>query len=414
MVNKFTNLFKQIWWNSENSFPKSLGNKTDFLYKKKVEKETDAFLNNFVSHIQDFPENTSQQIIWKERLKNIIDNYVTTSDFISREDMNVLFQNGMVKSTEQFYNNVKNSDPEMVIEDIGQAMRNVWIMNIIQILMNKEIKCSPSVFGYSMLYPYTDNYLDDINILKEDKVNFNERFEKRLKGEAIEPISESENKIFSMVDLIESQFKREDFPEVYESLLGIHCAQKKSLFQQDSLCSPYEKDILGISIEKGGISVLTDAYLVNGKLEEKEAAFFFGYGVILQFCDDLQDAAKDLKNKHMTIFSQTARKWPLDNITNSMFHFMDSIIETGHIFKSGEDDEILRLIRKNCTQLILFAIVKNKSLFTKKYIKEIRGYLPFTFGYMKNFYKNNKKRYSSLDDSYGGMPVDKIILFGLE
>jgi hypothetical protein len=61
----------------------------------------------------------------------------------------------------------------------------------------------------------------------------------------------------------------------------------------------YEKDILAMSIEKGGSSVLADAYLINGTLTEKEATFFFGYGVLLQICDDLQDGKKDLQEQHM-------------------------------------------------------------------------------------------------------------------
>ena len=51
----------------------------------------------------------------------------------------------------------------MTLQEIGQAMRNVWIMNISQVLLNVEVKFTNAIFAYSMLYPYTDNILDDKN-----------------------------------------------------------------------------------------------------------------------------------------------------------------------------------------------------------------------------------------------------------
>ena len=38
---------------------------------------------------------------------------------------------------------------------------------------------------------------------------------------------------------------------------------------------PYEVDVLGISLEKGGTSVLADRYLVAGSLTEAQGACFF-------------------------------------------------------------------------------------------------------------------------------------------
>ena len=55
--------------------------------------------------------------------------------------------------------------------------------------------------------------------------------------------------------MIESQYERDDFPAVYLSLLAIHQAQWASLRQQ----SPeIDDEALGLSIAKGGASVLAD------------------------------------------------------------------------------------------------------------------------------------------------------------
>lgn len=50
--------------------------------------------------------------------------------------------------------------------------------NALQLLFGKEVYYSKANFAYSMLYPYTDNYLDNTNIDKNDKILFNNWLEK--------------------------------------------------------------------------------------------------------------------------------------------------------------------------------------------------------------------------------------------
>ena len=52
-------------------------------------------------------------------------------------------------------------NPSFELGDLYQALRNVWIMNSQQLFRGSPIVYSPSIFAYSMLYPYTDNALDD-------------------------------------------------------------------------------------------------------------------------------------------------------------------------------------------------------------------------------------------------------------
>ena len=67
-----------------------------------------------------------------------------------------------------------------------------------------------------------------------------------------------------------------------------------------------------ISVEKGGTSVLADAYLVCGNLDTELSDLMFGFGFVLQLIDDLQDAKEDCNNNHMTVFSQELNKERLD------------------------------------------------------------------------------------------------------
>ena len=411
-INGFTLQYSQIWWNTEKqSVP--LVNSTSYWDKRKKEKETDEFIEAFVGCIENFPEKEKERRLWKEKVQGLIEEFTVKSELISKQDKNILLNQGLPKITEQFVSEAKSFNPNMKIEDIGQAMRNVWIMNIIQMLLGKKPEFTEAVFGYSMLYPYTDNYLDHTEISREEKIEISNRFEKRLKGEVVEANNPYEDSLFELVRRIEGQYNRIEYPEVFESLLGIHYGQKKSLFQQGRKSCPYDTDILGISIEKGGISVLADAYLVSGKLTEEEARFFFGYGVLLQICDDLQDAAEDLKNNHMTIVSQIAKKWPLDNITTGLINFTLKLIDSAECFHCENKDQLKELIRKNCIQLILFAIAKNKRLYSRKYFREVEGYFPYRNRYMNGFYKKLKKKYSNIQPSYGGMATEEIIMYAI-
>ncbi len=411
-VQNLKEYFIHKWWHTSSDFPK-LHNKTNYSYKKRKEKEINIFINDFINLIKQYPEDEDSRKIWKNNANNLIDNFIINSDLICMEDKNLLLDTDLLQISEDFVTKAKSFDSSIDIEDIGQAMRNVWIINIIQLLLNKKIALTPSAFGYSMLYPYTDNYLDNKSISKEEKLRISDRFKKRLEGFNIEPESEYERMIFELVSIIEGEYHRKNYPMVFESLLSMHNAQMKSLRQQGEKTGPYEQDILGISIEKGGISVLADAYLVNGKLTYKEASFFFGYGVLLQICDDLQDAENDYKSGHMTIVSQLLKKWPLDKITNKLINFTFDIIDNELCLNCANKYQIKELIRKNCLQLILFAVAKNKRFYSKRYFKAINDYFPFTQRYMLSIYKKLTEKLNQLEDSYNGTKTEKIIMNAL-
>ncbi|WP_291565618.1 MULTISPECIES: class 1 isoprenoid biosynthesis enzyme [unclassified Clostridium] len=405
-------LYKNVWWNTNKDFPK-LDGEVSYFEKIKMEKQTDKFINEIIKIIESFPNEDTRKNQWRDRFNNIIDEFINKSPLINSKDKEILLSRELLKSTEEFINVAKTFDSNISTEDIGQAMRNVWIMNILQMLFGMKVAFTDSIFGYSMLYPYTDNYLDNPKISKEEKVNTNVRLEKRLKGELIEPNNEYEKRVFDLVSKIENTFAREIYPEVFQSLIYIYNGQVKSMIQQGKRTSPYETDILGISIEKGGSSVLADGYLVKGKLSYEEARFCYGYGILLQICDDLQDATEDLENNHMTIISQLAEKWDLDNITNGLINFTINLIEDVECFQCRNIKELKQLIKKNCLQLIYFAIAANKNLYSKSYFKEIEKYFPYRRRYMIKLFDKLKKKFSNMKESYNGVSIEEIIKYGL-
>src|SRR5688572_5851656 len=63
--------------------------------------------------------------------------------------------------SEEFVRLARTFDPTLSGEDIYQAGRNAWTANGLQWLLGLAVQITPSILAYSLLYPYTDNYLDD-------------------------------------------------------------------------------------------------------------------------------------------------------------------------------------------------------------------------------------------------------------
>ena len=76
-------------------------------------------------------------------------------------------------------------DPTLSMADITQACRNAWTACGLQPLLGESIGITPSILGYSLLYPYSDNFLDCEDVSGEAKLRFSERFRDRLRGQRI-------------------------------------------------------------------------------------------------------------------------------------------------------------------------------------------------------------------------------------
>ena len=183
--------------------------------------------------------------------------------------------------------------------------------------------------------------------------------------------------------MIESQWDRSRYPLVYESLLAIHSAQARSLALVSPGASPYELDVLGGTFEKGGTSVLADGYLVAGWLTTEQAALMFGYGAFTQLVDDLEDAQQDLREGRMTLFSQTANHWPLDSVTNRVFHFGRLIFSDLSHFHSPATGPLKELMAVCLDPLLIDTIGRSGQFYSKEYLHEVEQHYPFRFAAMR-------------------------------
>ncbi|MGA9670943.1 MAG: hypothetical protein WBQ94_17165, partial [Terracidiphilus sp.] len=251
---------------------------------------------------------------------------------------------------------------------------------------------TPSILAYSLLYPYSDNYLDQPDLSAEDKLRFSERFRQRLRGHGLAPHKPREAAIWKLVQLVEDQYPRQHFPQVFDSLLAIHHAQEQSIAQLNSgACSHNSLDnskLLRITCAKGGTSVLADACLAQPMLTHEEIGFSFEWGVLLQLGDDLQDVPEDLERGSITIFTRAAAQgMVLDSLVMQLLHFSHHVADRIDRLSNGSSS-LKDLLRMSWRSLILMAVADAPQFFSPAFLAQLEPCSSFRFEFLRA--RNNK------------------------
>ena len=362
------------WKNCPDNFPES---KRQFSY---IEKRIwEIKFNRFLSVIKKEAKLNKPD---KSRLIDLSKNFFENNLAYSNEQLALIFSENMIEETKDFISQAWTFDRELSEEAIFQALRNAWVMLGLQSFFGKEIKVTPSVLAYSLLYPYTDNLIDSSTISKEDKLNFSKRFALRLAGEEVQAESDLESKIFALVNKIEEEFKREQHSELYESLLAIHDAQTASLKLVDRQGKLSEEKRFQICVEKGATSVITDGFLVLGNLDDKQYQFLYEYGAYLQILDDLQDARDDYNEGIMTYFSMKLKDKKQDELLCKTYYLGKSFygkLEGWYPNEMPFHD----LIQRSFAFLLIAAVFLNKSDYSKDFVCLIEKHAPFRFPFIE-------------------------------
>ena len=355
------NEIQKIWW----TMPSTYHN-----FEVNYKKEKDLALKDLSSVLINVV-NSKDVDIKKELPLDRICSFVVENLNISKESVDVLFNDAYFDYSQGFIERAKKVDPSLSSASIFQALRNVWTMHSMQIYLNEPVALTDSVFAYSMLYPLTDNFLDDPKLSKKEKMDFNQRFRNKIKTGHGKGLNAKETQIFDMIDLIEIDWDRQKYPKVYEALLSILDGQNMSLCQQH-LDGIFSHDILGISFYKGGTSVLADAYLVKGNLTPSEEKFAFYYGVILQLADDLQDIKEDLKNHHYTVMNLQHQNGHLDSLFSKYMNFIDYFLKEIYAKDTKEQRALSELTKESIQLLVFAAVLKHKSSVSKTLFLQVK------------------------------------------
>ena len=385
--------YRDLWINCSDSLEELYCPVYNNDEKKRNERKIDELLDNLLITLKSLDKGDDS--LAEEKLKKIIYGYVRNSN-IFKFTISSNYPYDFIASANNFINKAKKFDPYITSADIFQALRNVWTMKLLQTTFSMDVELTYPIFSYSMLYPYTDNLIDSNQSSNTEKKERCNRLMERLKGSKLIPHNIYEEKVFRLVEKIEENYPRRYFYCLYQSLIAINTSQIESLKQYECKENENIEDIIKLSFIKGGLSVLTDAYLIKGSLTIEEIMGAFGLGILLQLIDDLQDIKQDKKSGSTTIFTYSLRKQTLTRATVKLLNFARNIIELLPNEKSPYYNNIKNVLKTNCYLLIFFSISRVAGQHTKEFIDRIETYYPFTPSYMKNFNSKLNNKWSSI------------------
>tara|TARA_R110002050_G_scaffold85126_1_gene181666 strand:- start:294 stop:1544 length:1251 start_codon:yes stop_codon:yes gene_type:complete len=381
-IHRLTNQLMKVWYQSTEEKP-DWGCSHGVAEKKFREASVEQFFQSMKKLESDvLPVYTEPDFLDELVLAQLRDLFLNAFSY-RLEEIDQMFSPEMMRSTKTFVKQVWSFDPQLPVDSVFQACRNVWIMNGLQLILGRRVEMTPAIFAYSMLYPYTDNFVDDPLISTAEKLAFSHRFASRLAGKPVDPMNHQEQKIYQMVEQIEGQYVRQLYPGVYDSLLGIHRAQTESmqLFKQNTVS---EEDALRICVAKGGASVLADGYLIAGDLTEEEKVFLFGYGAYLQLLDDIQDVKEDLADGVMTAFSNVAQTQRLDRMVYKTYHFGEQVLSASKALLDRTEMDFKALLQKSILLFFVESVAVDEQFYTPEFQDELELVSPLSFAFVRS------------------------------
>jgi hypothetical protein len=380
-----------LWAATSEDLP-VLGPRVGFRQHFANSRAASRLIDELASEVVRVPSAEEERRVWREAVRERLQRFGDARLGWPAGYRRLLFADAFFAASEAFARDARAFDPQLTFDSLYQALRNVWIGNSLQMLLDLPVALGPGLFAYSMLYPVTDNFLDDPRVNSRAKHAFNERLGHRLAGMSVAPRDSHEAAMCRLVDRIEQEFPRSTFAGVYESLLAIHGGQVRSLSQQRGPELP-EEELVAISFEKGGSSVLADLYLVAGSATAAQERFAFGYGVVLQLLDDLQDVAHDAAAGHETLFTRAARRGHLDGPTARLVNLIDGVLEAD-LFAADAFADRKDLIRRNCRTLLVGAVAEQPSRFTRRFRSTVARQWPIGFRALRRLRRRSARRYA--------------------
>jgi hypothetical protein len=354
------------------------------------EKAYDEGLRAVQREARRVPRTPSEHLAVKQRIVALFPPFASVALGLQAEETDLITNEFLPMGTE-LARWSRSFDRSLTSTDIVQACRNAWTCCGLQALLGQPIELTPSILAYSLLYPYSDNYLDHPTLSTADKLRFSERFRQRLCGQQLQPDGPHEAAVWTMVQMIEDQYPRADYPQAFDTLLAIHRAQELSIAQLNSGRAPdnsptnslNNSELLRISCAKGGTSVLADACLAQPSLNSDEIRLAFEWGVLLQLGDDLQDVREDLRRGSVTLFTRAiAQGKPLDSLVRQLLHFSKQISDRMDGMPGGTSS-MKSLLRMSWRSLILMAVADVQSYCSPAFLAELEPCSSFRFNFLR-------------------------------
>ena len=386
-------------WADAQAAPHEFGARIPLAGKLEHERRANQYLQDIEAMLRRWPASPAKRATWRCELLHAMRQMAGDYLECDADGVNRLFTAEAMEATREFVREARAFAPAITDESLFQALRNLWVTHSVQLFLRAPTALSPAIFAYSMLYPWTDNCLDDPRLARAAKIAFGDWLALRLSGVKAAPRDPHAAQVCRLVGKIEQLYPRAEFPDVYLSLRAIHQAQMKSLDQQNAARAWNEQALLDLSIAKGGTSVLTDACLVRGWLADDETEFMFAYGVVLQLMDDLQDLRDDLTNGHMTIFTRQTGLGPLDGVTARLWAFTRKVLWDFSGYAAMQPCHLKSLIQDNLRFLLLQTVARCKKFYTPGFVGTLEVSSPVRFCYFARQEKTLVGRYSRVSAS---------------
>ena len=353
-------------------------------------KENEALIEEFSARMQkkaeQRPEGKEGLKQWEQEMEQELKCFLKKEKMLSLSEwINPVLFHEFEKETKHFIDRVRGFDADLNAGQIWQAMRNYFIYAMIVEMQGERQNAANPILAYSLLYPYTDNYIDDKTTTKKEKDRYNRMIARKLKGEPVLAQSALEEKTCRLLDMIGDAYEGEAKKKVIGTLLQLLEAQNYSIRQQKAGIS--EDEILGISIWKGSTSVLADYLFATQDWREKEEGFYLRFGFLLQLVDDLQDMEEDKKEGSHTLMIKAAEQKRLEGQVNRLLWF---IWDTVRAFEP-RNPGLKGFVLKNCVEITLLSVAMSAQHFLKEYIKALEPYLPLSVEFIKKMKKQQKK-----------------------
>jgi hypothetical protein len=376
--------------------------------QQRREKAYDEALRTVEREVRRTPRSQAERLQTQARITTAFARFSATALGLEKDAIDLLTQDFLPVGA-KLARWARRFDPSLSMQDIVQACRNAWTACGLQPLLGERVGLTSSILGYSLLYPYSDNYLDRADISAEVKLRFSQRFRDRLRGGTVAAQNDREAAVWTLVRLIEGQYPRSAYPQVFDCLLAIHRAQEESIAQLGSCEDCEDNRLLGMSCAKGGSSVMADACLAHGWLSGQESRFSFEWGVLLQLGDDLQDVRADMERGSVTLFTRAASMGkPLDSLVLQLLSFSERVgaqmddLPHGTVMLRG-------LLRMSWRSLIIGAIAESHEFFSPEFVDEAEHCSPFRYGFLRARNKRLASRqglYATLFDAFLEAPDD--------
>ena len=303
------------------------------------------------------------------------------------------------KKVNEFKVLAKQHVPTMPYKDIQRAAANIWPMLSLQGLDSKKLRITNSMIGYSMLYPLSDDIVDDNTIPKSEKQSFIQRFARLISHGDSKVEYDREIDVWKMFSLIELDWNRKKHPLVYRLMSELFTAQIDSQRQFGGPVHgkpiPEFADVWEITVRKGALSILCDAFLVNGKVSRSDASFASHFGTITQFLNDIRSIDSDLAEGQYTPMNMMYVKYGnMDGIIDYVYHYFKTTFENpihlkgNHYRQSKKRSLFFKVMLDFLGNKLLESVGMNSEKFSQEFLVKIEAGSVLPLQTLKRLYEH--------------------------